>query len=335
MATQTSETGQRQETKRQEATTSAVHAGSRTGAANGHRRLSARSQAGQVVQAYLHAHAARLNALDPLVRRDEPDAIHQMRVTARRLRAVLRAFPMVIPGEATARLRGELKWLGQVLGEARDTEVLRGHLHDGLAGAPLELVLGPAQARVTTHIAPRQAAARNAVLEALDSPRFRGILAELDRLLDVPPQGPAATRPAAEVLPRAVARANRRAKRRMRRARQAPAGPTRELALHEARKAAKSARYAAEAAEPAFGKKARRFAKGMKQVQSVLGDHQDAVTARSAAREIGVHAHLAGENAFSFGLLAGGAHRDTLERQRQARRAWKRASRRKVRRWLG
>lgn len=73
----------------------------------------------------------------------------------------------------------------------------------------------------------------------------------------------------------------------------------------------------------------------MKAVQSVLGDHQDAVTARAAAREIGVHAHLAGENAFSFGLLAGRAHRDTQEYQRQARRAWKRASRRKARRWLG
>jgi CHAD domain-containing protein len=83
-----------------------------------------------------------------------------------------------------------------------------------------------------------------------------------------------------------------------------------------------------------FGKKARRFAKRMKAVQSVLGDHQDAVTARAVAREIGVHAHLAGENAFTFGLLHERAHRDALEYQDEARQAWKRAARGKTRAWL-
>ena len=96
----------------------------------------------------------------------------------------------------------------------------------------------------------------------------------------------------------------------MHRAKRAPAGAARDVALHEARKAAKRARYAADAAEPALGKQARRFAKRMKAVQSVLGDHQDAVTARTVAREIGMQAHLAGENAFSFGLLNERAHRD-------------------------
>jgi hypothetical protein len=72
----------------------------------------------------------------------------------------------------------------------------------------------------------------------------------------------------------------------------------------------------------------------MKAVQSVLGDHQDAVTARAVAREIGMQAHLSGENAFSFGLLHERAHRDALEYQRQAGAVWRRASRRKARRWL-
>ena len=221
-----------------------------------------------------------------------------------------------------------------MLGDARDAEVLDEYFHAGLAGTPVELVIGPAQARVTAHFAPVQAAARNAVLEALDSQRYFEILDDLDRLLDEPLQTAAARRPAAEILPQAVAHAYRRANRRMRRARRVPAGAARDVALHEARKAAKRARYAAEAVEPAFGKKARRFAKRMKAVQSVLGDHQDAVTARGVAREIGVQAHLAGENAFSFGLLNERAHRDALEYQRQAESTWKRASRHKARRWL-
>ena len=172
-----------------------------------------------------------------------------------------------------------------MLGDARDAEVLDQHFQTALADLPVELVIGPAKARVTAHFAPEQAAARKAALEALDSRRYFRLLDDLDRLLDDPPQTAAATAPADEILPQAVARAYRRTKRRMRRARRAPAGAGRDVALHEARKAAKRARYAADAAEPVFGKQARRFAKRMKAVQSVLGDHQDAVTARTVARE--------------------------------------------------
>jgi len=64
----------------------------------------------------------------------------------------------------------------------------------------------------------------------------------------------------------------------------------------------------------------------MKAIQSVLGEHQDAVTAREAARDIGVQAYLAGENAFTFGLLHERAHRDARDHQHQAWPAWKRAS---------
>jgi CHAD domain-containing protein len=291
-------------------------------------------RAGDVVSAYVGAQAGRLKALDAAVRRDEPDAVHQMRVTTRRLRAALQAFPMVLPKPATAGLLDELRWLGQVLGDARDAEVLEQHFQDALAELPVELVIGPAKARVTAHFAPQQAAARKAVLKALDSRRYFRLLDDLDRLLADPPATTAATESADEILPQAVARAYRRTKRRMVGAVRAPAGTERDVALHEARKAAKRARYAAEAAEPVFGKQARRFAKRMKAVQSVLGDHQDAVTARGVAREIGMQAHLAGENAFSFGLLNERAHRDAAEYQRHARSVWRRAARPKARRWL-
>ena len=296
-------------------------------------RLTRRSQAGDVVLVYVGAQAGRLRVFDPAVRRDEPDAVHQMRVTTRRLRAALQAFPEVVPG--TAHLLEELRWLGQVLGDARDAEVLDEYFQAELAATPAELVIGPAQARVTAHFAPVQAAARNAALAALDSPRYREILDDLDRLLEDPrPAGPAAAASADEALPKAVAHAYRRTEHRMRRARRTPEGAARDVALHEARKAAKRARYAAEAVEPVFGKKARRLAKRMKAVQSVLGDHQDAVSARGVAREIGVQAHLAGENAFTFGLLNERAHRDALEYQRQARKVWRQAARPRARRWL-
>ena len=120
----------------------------------------------------------------------------------------------------------------------------------------------------------------------------------------------------------------------MRRVRRAHPGQPAHEALHEARKAAKRARYAAEAMAPAIGKKARRFAKQMKAIQSVLGDHQDTVTARPAIRKLGINAHLTGENAFSYGLLYGRGTCDGERLQAQAWRTWNRASRRRYRRWM-
>ena len=202
------------------------------------------------------------------------------------------------------------------------------------ARSPPELLIGPVQARVQGHFAPRRAAARDALLEALDSPRYARLLAELDRVTAGPPRGPLAAAPAREVLPAAVRRAYRQAKRRMRRARHTPAGPARDVALHQARKSARRARYAAEAATPATGKRARKFAKQMKQVQSVLGDHQDAVLARQAARDLGIGAYLAGENAFTYGLLHERELHHAERLQTRARQVWRHASRPKHRRWM-
>jgi CHAD domain-containing protein len=297
-------------------------------------RLTKSSSAAGVVLAYLREQAETLRSLEPSVRRDEPDAVHQMRVATRRLRGTLRSFGPVIPRSGTERLAGELKWLGRLLGAARDGEVLPAQLRAALRPVPTELLIGPVQARVQGHFAPRRAAARADLVAALDSRRYRRLLAELDRLVLDPPLGPQAAARARDVLPAAVRRAYRQARRRMRRARHTPAGPPRDAALHEARKSARRARYAAEAASPVLGRPARRFAKQMKKVQSVLGDHQDAVLARQAARDLGIGAHLAGENAFTYGLLrereAGRAER----LQAEAREVWHHASRSRYRRWM-
>jgi CHAD domain-containing protein len=292
----------------------------------GERLLTRHSTAGEVVFGYLGAQAAALKALDPAVRRGAPDSIHQMRVAARRLRSTLQSFPAVVPPQSSAHLRDELKWLGGVLGDARDSEVLSDWLLTRIAGTPTELVMGPVAARVRAHFAPREADAQRAALLALDSQRYFSMLDELDWLLEHPPLTAAAAEPAGKALPRAVAVAYRRTARRMRTAKRLPDGRERDVALHETRKAAKRARYAAEAAQPVSGKKARQFAKRMKAVQSVLGDHQDAVNARATAREIGVQAHLADESAFTFGLLHERAHCEAQEIQRQARKAWRRAA---------
>ena len=113
------------------------------------------------------------------------------------------------------------------------------------------MLIGPVQARVQGHFAPRRASAREQVIKAFGSVRYAELLANLDRLALDPPLGPQAGATARDVLPAAVHKAYRQASRRMRRARQAPRGQARDVALHEARKSARRARYAAEATRPA------------------------------------------------------------------------------------
>ena len=292
------------------------------------------ASAGEVVRAYLRLQAAALASLEPQARSDQPDAVHQMRIATRRLRATFRSFDSVIPRSRSEQLAAELTWLGGVLGAARDGEVLPAHLEAQLRSVPVELLIGPVQARVRGHFSPRRAAAHAELIEALDSPRYARLRAELDQIVSEPPLGPRAADPAREVLPAAVRRAYRQANRRLRRARHTPAGPAQDAALHQARKSARRARYTAEATRPAAGRPAARFARHMKKVQSVLGDHQDTVLARQAARDLGIGAHLAGENAFSYGLLYE-QQADQAERLRaRARQVWKHAARPRYRRWL-
>ena len=253
-------------------------------AANGQHDTVRPASAGDVVLAYLREHGARLKSLDPLVRADEPDAVHQMRVTTRRLRSTLQSFGKIIPRSGSEGMLAELKWLGGVLGEARDAEVLASRLAHNLRTLPPELVLGQAEARVQGHFAPIQAAARANVLAALDSARYFALRDALDELLADPPLSAEADRPAGRVLPATARRTYRRTRRRIRQAGHTPPGRGQEAAYHEARKAAKRARYAGEAVSPALGRDARRFTKQMKKIQSVLGDHQDAVVARGVDR---------------------------------------------------
>ncbi len=287
--------------------------------------LTGRSPAGQVVLSYLGAQVGTLKAVDPKVRNNEPDSIHQMRVSARRLRSTLQTFGRVIRRSSTRRLAGELKWLGAVLGGARDAEVIAGHLRAVLREIPAEQNVGPVEARVQGHFAQEGAAGRAEALASLDSSRYFSLLDDLDQLLADPPFTPAAAKPASETLPPLVRRTYRKTKRRIRRAWRAPAGQPRDTALHEARKAAKRTRYAGEAVTPALGKKARKFTKRIKRVQSVLGDHQDSVVTRQVVRELGMRAHLEGENSYTYGLLH---EHDTFAAKRlqaQARHAWRRA----------
>ena len=296
--------------------------------------LSPSAPSARVVTAYLRQHVHALVTMDPMVRRREPDAVHQMRVASRRLRSTLRSFGAIVSGSATADVAAELRWLGHVLGTARDAEVQARRIRGCAEHTDVEQLLGPVQARIQAHFARAGAAAMADVLAALRSRRYYALLDRLDAVIASPPPGPQAASPARRGIPAAVRGSDRKARRRMRSAWRAPAGPARDAALHQARKAAKQARYACEAAAPVAGGSARRLARRMKKLQTVLGDHQDTVVGRHLARQLAVEAHAAGESAFSYGLFYERDAWRAAQLQARAGKAWQKAARPRLRRWL-
>ena len=262
--------------------------------------LTGRSPASEVVLGYVRDQVAAIWRYDPLVRRDAPDAVHQMRVATRRARSALQAFGGIIDRDTTRPLCAELKWLAAALGPARDGEVMLARLTADLAAAPPALVAGPVQARITAHFTAELAQARQTALAALDGQRYLRLLDDLDALLAEPPLTPLATRKAGKALAKPV----RRAARRLQNALAAvPAAGDRDAAIHEARKATKRARYAAEAAVPALGRRASRQAAQAKELQQLLGDHHDSVVARTVLLELAGKARAAGEDTFTYGLM--------------------------------
>jgi CHAD domain-containing protein len=294
----------------------------------------AAASAGDVVLAYLRTQAEQLHRYDPLVRRAVPDAVHQMRVAARRVRSALQAFGRVIDRDSTRELTVELKWMAGELAGARDAEVMAKRCAAMLADLPAELVLGPVAAAVTRSFERRQADARQVTLTALDSDRYLALHDTIDALLADPPFTRAAARPGRRELPKSVARAYRRVESRMRDADSQPAGEPRNLSLHETRKAAKRLRYATEAVKPTLGKPAKRMQRRLKKVQNLLGEHQDTVVSRPVLRQLAVQAHLDGGNGFTYGLMyaAEAARADRAEQDLPA--AWKRLRKPKNTSWL-
>ncbi|MFF1506000.1 CHAD domain-containing protein [Streptomyces sp. NPDC058326] len=282
--------------------------------------------AGAAVLAYVREQAEAIVTYDPAVRRDLPDAVHQLRVACRRMRSAFKTYRRVLDRKVTDPLGQELKWLAGELGVARDQEVLDERLRAHVDGLPDALVLGPVKARLRRRDAARGRHARRQALAALDSARYLALLDRLDALLADPPLRKAARRDAPKVLARAVRKDHGRLAARIEHALSLDPGHERDLALHEARKAAKRARYAADAARPTLGKPAKRLSKRVKAVQSLLGEHQDAVVARTALRELGLQAHGVGESAFTWGLLHGREEAAAEAAERELPEVWARAS---------
>ena len=271
------------------------------------RRVGRKGSGGTVLMDYVARQVERLAAEEVRVRWGAPDAVHQMRIAARRLRSALKAYRDVLDRSRTEPLADALRDLGRHLAPARDAEVLRERIDAELAQLPPELLIGPVRAQTTRHFARVEAEARAAVLTALDSPEHVALRHALDDLLERPPLSRRARRPGRKAL------RTRRTARRLKRAMTAALDGGDDTALHAARKAAKRLRYASEVT----GHRPR----GLKKLQKALGRHQDLVVARPVLRELAASA----DNGFSFGVVRGRDDARAAAVEAELPRLWRQA----------
>lgn len=269
---------------------------------------------------------AEMARLDPLVRADAPDAVHQMRVACRRLRATLATFAKSFDGAAVDGVRADLKWLIEVLGAPRDLEVVRARLGDLVATQPRHLVRGRpgqwlgSQLRAAHRSAHREAAA------AMASDRYARVVETLRGWSLTPPWAKRADRPAQDRLTRALDREWERLARAVAAADAGGGTAHHAELLHDVRKAAKRTRYAAETLQPILGKDASRLAAACSIIQDTLGAHHDAVVAAARLLDLADSARANGRDTFTYGVLYTHIVGEAEAHEREYHRAWRKAA---------
>jgi CHAD domain-containing protein len=232
------------------------------------------STTGQQLRALLTEQLQELLRHDPGVRLgDDLEDVHRCRVATRRARALIRATRPLL-GETLAPLSAELKWLAGLLGPVRDLDVLLERLR-----AQVRTLGGdePAGGILVSFFEEERERRRDELLLALDSDRYLELLARFEAAIAALPELDSKQGPH-EIAERALKKLRKAAKK-------LSASPADEE-LHAVRIKAKRARYAAELAAVSHSDKSvKRYIDSLKEVQDVIGEHQDAVVAEERLRK--------------------------------------------------
>jgi CHAD domain-containing protein len=232
-----------------------------------------KSRAGEVAMAILRRHFHRCLRHEPGTRLGvDPEELHDMRVSIRRMRAAFRLFRDGLPRGAKV-LAAEWNWVAGVLGEVRDLDVQIEYLRAGGERRPFEEQR--ALRELESALRRRRATAREVMLAALDSERFSGVTERMEAWLQRGPRKkPKAGRKnirgvAPELIERAVKRVIVRGKA------IGAGGP--DADYHSLRREVKRARYALEFHRPVYGSRTGPMIRRLSRLQDLLGEHQDAI----------------------------------------------------------
>lgn len=236
----------------------------------------------------------QLLAWDRAVREDVYDSVHQMRVTTRKIRSLLQASEGAFGISDDAWVLDELRQLAGVLGVARDAEVLAERYERALDELPDDLIRGPVRERLVDGAKRRYASGLRRSLIAMRSQRYFRLLDALEGLVAAEP---AAAAPGEQQRGPVTIDGAYKKIRKATKAAAAASEDDHDEALHRIRKRAKQLRYTASATGEA------KVSEKAKEIQSLLGDHQDSVVSRGHLSEQATAAHTAGEDTFTYGLL--------------------------------
>lgn len=227
------------------------------------------------------------------------EALHDMRVAARRMRAAFSTFREYLSPTARA-IESEVKWLQQTLGPVRDLDVQIERLQARMDQPDVD---AEGLQQYMDVLGTRREQARKRMLLALDSKRYVRLGT---RLVGILQRGPARTyspgRVPAPIVGMEVI-AKRYGKLRKKGDRIRKSSPPTEY--HALRIQGKKLRYAVEFFAPLYGKRADGYIEDVKKLQDVLGDHQDSEVAMETLRDhAAVNRRLHGRTVLAMGALA-------------------------------
>jgi triphosphatase len=266
-------------------------------------------------QTLLRRQLAAWRAIEPAVRLGEdPEALHQLRVTGRRLIEALRLLQESRLGGAL-RLRRRFQAFLRRSGPARDLDVQMTEFEAVNVSTP-DRALQP----LLDKLARRRKREHAALLRWLDSPRSKQLFAALDALTSAPPP-----RQRVPTVAAAADRVIRRRYRNARRAAQLVAPDASVTRCHELRLAAKKLRYAAEPFTALYGDPLRRFLQRLQRVQSLLGRINDAHHAIGSLESQKQRRGLPAGAVFAMGRMAEQQQARLVRGREEMSRVWRRA----------
>ena len=244
---------------------------------------------------------------------DHDEALHDMRVAARRLRTALRLFAGVLPREGGSDpnpvtdpqvIDRSLRWLTTELGVVRDLDVQLERIRE--QRVVVGSVMADALAPLARLLLARREAAHSVMVNGLDTPRLGQLYHSLEGLIAIGPERlpQRALEPATDLVPEMLQTQYRAFRRR---ARQLERGEAADAAtLHATRKRVKRLRYAAQFANGLDRERTTVLASALELAQDLLGLHQDAEIAIAQLRKIvrDDGDDLPGSTLFAMGELA-------------------------------
>ncbi len=253
----------------------------------------------------------------------DPEYLHQLRVGWRRTRSALELTALLAPPESFAPLEQELRWLGSILGPARDYDVFT---LETLPKVAAEFHADRDILRLRRRAGAHRRRLTGFVREALATPRFQQLLLALGACFAGLVRAPttiAAPVPAREWIVPVLEERHQKLRKRAKHAHRLAAAER-----HRARVAAKKLRYIAEFFVPMFpGKRADGYVGALSKLQSALGRLNDLEIANKLVDELVPREAADAAAAHASGVVRGWLAASTgteLKRLRDAQRAYRR-----------